>query len=43
MTIGDEWQFLKLENSVLYVDSKRYDLEELPEILGILVWMLETA
>jgi hypothetical protein len=41
VTIGDEWQFLKLENNVLFVDSKRYDLEELPNILGILVWMLE--
>lgn len=41
VTIGDEWQFLKLEGNVLFVDSKRYDLEELPQILGILVWMLE--
>jgi hypothetical protein len=43
VTIGDEWQFFKLEQQVLYVDNKRYDLDELPEILGILIWMLETA
>lgn len=41
VTIGDEWKFLKLEQRVLYVDSKRYGLDELPQILGILIWMLE--
>jgi hypothetical protein len=43
VTIGDEWQFLKLERQVLYVDNKRYDLDELSEILGILIWMLTTG
>ncbi len=41
VTIGDEWQFLKLEKNTLFVDSKRYDLGELSSILGILVWMLQ--
>jgi hypothetical protein len=43
VTIGDEWQFLKLEQRILYVDNKRYDLDELSEILGILIWMLTTG
>jgi hypothetical protein len=40
VTIGNEWQFLKLEGQQLSIDNKQYDLEELPEILGILAWML---
>jgi hypothetical protein len=40
VTIGNEWQFLQLENSVLTVDNRFYDLNDLPEILGILVAML---
>ena len=41
VTIGNSWQFLQLENRVLTVDYRSYDLDELPEILGILVAMLE--
>lgn len=40
VTIGNSWQFLHLEQNVLTVDNRFYDLEELPEILGILVAML---
>ncbi len=40
VTIGNSWQFLHLEQNVLTVDNRSYDLEELPEILGILVAML---
>jgi hypothetical protein len=40
VTIGNSWQFLHLEHRVLTVDNRSYDLEELPEILGILVAML---
>jgi hypothetical protein len=43
VTTGDDWQFLKLEANSLFVDSKRYDLDELEQILGILCHMLETA
>jgi hypothetical protein len=41
VTIGNSWQFLHLENRVLTVDNRTYDLDELPQILGILVAMLE--
>jgi type IV secretory pathway protease TraF len=40
VTIGNQWQFLMLEQKVLRVDNRFYDLEELPSILGILVAML---
>jgi hypothetical protein len=43
VTTGDDWQFLKLEKNNLFVDSKRYDLDELEQVLGILCHMLETA
>jgi hypothetical protein len=41
VTIGNSWQFLQLDGFVLTVENRTYDLEELPEILGILVAMLE--
>ena len=40
VTTGDAWQFLKLEQQVLFVDKRRYDLDNLPEILGIICHML---
>ena len=43
VTTGDDWQFLMLEENTLFVDKKRFDLEELPAILGIFCHMLETA
>ena len=43
VTTGDDWQFLILKNNTLFVDRKRYDLDELEQILGILCFMLETA
>lgn len=43
VTTGDDWQFLMLEENTLFVDKKRFDLEELPTILGIFCHMLETA
>jgi hypothetical protein len=43
VTTGDDWQFLMLEENTLFVDKKRFDLEELPRILGIFCHMLETA
>jgi hypothetical protein len=41
VTIGDQWQFLKLEHNVLSLEAKKYDLDEISSILGILVKMLE--
>jgi hypothetical protein len=42
VTTGDSWQFLKLEAGKLFVDTKRYDLEQLPQIVGIFCFMLES-
>ncbi len=36
VTTGELWLFLKLENKQAYIDTKRYFLVELAEILGIL-------
>jgi hypothetical protein len=42
VTTGDVWQFLKLEAGKLFVDTKRYDLDQLPQVLGIFCFMLES-
>ena len=36
VTTGTEWQFLKLENKTCWVDKKRYYINELPVLLGVL-------
>ncbi len=41
VTIGTEWQFLRLENEVCYVDIDRYYLEKLDKILGALQAMID--
>lgn len=41
VTTGEIWQFLKLENQTAYVDIKRYQLVELPVILGILQTIID--
>jgi hypothetical protein len=41
VTTGDDWQFLLLQGQTLFVDAKRYDLHTLPEVLGVLCFMLE--
>jgi hypothetical protein len=35
VTNGFDWVFLKYENGVVYVDTQRYYLNELPKLLGI--------
>lgn len=35
-TNGYEWIFLKLEGQFVYVDTDRYNLANLPQLLGIL-------
>ncbi len=35
VTTGEVWQFLKLENSVLSIDSRRYYIDHIDKILGI--------
>jgi hypothetical protein len=36
VTTGTEWQFLKLENRICYIDKKRYYINDLPSLLGVL-------
>jgi hypothetical protein len=36
VTTGEIWQFLKLENDHFYMDSRRYYLDRLENILGVL-------
>jgi hypothetical protein len=36
VTTGTEWQMLKLENSICWIDTKRYYINQLPELLGVL-------
>jgi hypothetical protein len=35
VTTGTEWLFLKLDNNLITVDTKRYYLVNLPELLGV--------
>lgn len=39
---GDVWKFLKLENGVIYIDTKNYYLSEIPKILGIFHQILKS-
>jgi len=36
VTTGEAWQFLKLENEILHIDSRRYYINNVNEILGVL-------
>lgn len=36
VTTGEDWQFLKLEENILYIDSDRYYINEVDKILGCL-------
>ncbi len=36
VTTGTEWQFLKLEKQICYIDKKRYYINDLPSLLGVL-------
>ncbi len=36
VTNAYEWVFLKLEGNTVFVDKKRYYLNELPKLLGVL-------
>lgn len=36
VTSGDVWQFLRLESSTAFIDDRRYYLDNLPGILGVL-------
>ncbi len=40
VTTGEAWQFLKLENHDIYVDQRRYYINQVAEILGVLQVMI---
>jgi hypothetical protein len=41
VTDGNSWQFLKLENKIIYIDSRVYTLTELPIILGVFQYFID--
>ncbi|MEN8220219.1 MAG: hypothetical protein ABFS56_28485 [Pseudomonadota bacterium] len=36
VTTGETWQFIKLENEAIHIDSHRYYINNVGEILGVL-------
>jgi len=36
VTTGEAWQFLKLEQESVYIDSERYYVNNVPQILGVI-------
>lgn len=43
VTIGSEWQFLRLEGDFATLDAKEYYLNQLPKVFGILTHIATTA
>lgn len=41
VTTGVDWHFLLLENQTVFVDTHTYTIGNLPELLGILNWIVE--
>ncbi len=41
VTTGENWQFLKLDSDLLYLDKQRYYLNELNKLLGILQFIVD--
>ena len=41
VTTGDDWLFLKLKNDILYIDKKKYYLNELGELLSIFQYIID--
>jgi hypothetical protein len=42
-TIGEVWLFLKLQDNTVFIDNKRYFINELEKILGILQFIIDIA
>lgn len=42
VTTGEIWLFMKLAQSIAYIDTHRYQSERLPEVLGILQAILDS-
>lgn len=40
VTTGDDWLFLKLENEMLYIDKRKYYLNELGELLSVFQYII---
>jgi hypothetical protein len=36
VTTGSEWLFMQLKEQIVWIDTERYYLKNLPELLGIL-------
>jgi hypothetical protein len=43
VTIGSQWQFLKLTGKDLTIDATEYSLNPIERILGILKWMVDAV
>jgi hypothetical protein len=41
VTSGFDWLFMKIENQTVQVDTERYSLRNLPELLGVLEYILQ--
>jgi hypothetical protein len=41
VTFGLEWQFLRLENQLVHLDTNIFYIKELPQILGVLQWIVD--
>jgi hypothetical protein len=42
-TTGIEWRFLKYIDNQIIIDEKRYFINELPQLLGVLQWIINTS
>lgn len=41
VTTGEIWQFMKLENNTVFIDQKKYYINEVEKILGVLQWIVD--
>ncbi len=41
VTTGLDWRFLLLENDTILIDQRTYTIGNLPQVLGILNWLVE--
>jgi len=42
VTTGNQWKFLKLQRNMAAIDRKDYYIDQLPDIMGILLTMVES-
>jgi hypothetical protein len=41
VTTGEDWQFLKLENDIIFMEETRYYINELDKLLGVLQFIID--